>query len=75
MNKRETDVRATCGQWDDKRKDWVGADIVERGIEMQTDHGYEQAVGYLMAHDIPFDVIERVLHNRLERRVQTSGSL
>lgn len=65
----------SCGDWDNKRKDWVSADIVERGIEMQADHGYEQAFGYLMGHDIPYDVIERALLNRLERRSRISGSL
>lgn len=75
MNQQDLSEKISCAEWDNKRKDWVSADIVERGIEMQTDHGYEQAVGYLMAHDIPFDVIERALLNRLERRARTSGAL
>lgn len=75
MNQKMTDKGMACGGWNDKRKDWISSDIVERGIETQTDHGYEQAVGYLLAHEIPFDVIERVLLSRSERRTQISGAL
>lgn len=75
MNQKMTDKGLACGEWNNKRIDWISADIVERGIEMQTDYGYEQAVGYLLSHEIPFDVIERVLLSRSERRTQISGSL
>jgi len=75
MNRREMNKNLSCGDWGSARKDWVSADFVERGIELQTDMGYEEAFNYLQKHNIAPDVIERVLSDRLNRRSQLSGAL
>lgn len=75
MSQRDMNKNPSCGNWGNARQDWVRADIVERGIEMQTDKGYEAAFSYLQGHSIEVSVIERVLVNRLDRRSQLSGSL
>lgn len=75
MSQSDMDKNLSCGNWENLRKDWISADIVERGIEMQTDKGYGEAVKYLQKYNIDRNVIERVLVNRLDRRAQISGSL
>jgi len=75
MNWREADRALSCESWRNARMDWVSADIVERGIEMQTDKGYDAAFHYLEEHDISPDVIRRVLVDRFDRRSQSFGAL
>ena len=56
---------------ENRRHDWDKADIVDRGIEIESDHGYSYAARFLKQHDIRPDVVERVLRRRLERRSRT----
>ena len=74
MKPSEEKERTVLPEEKNRRRDWKKADIVDRGIEMEIDQGYSSAARFLEQHDIPPDMIERVLRHRLDRRSRTDDS-
>lgn len=75
MKQPEEKKRTVLPEENNRRRDWKKADIVDRGIEMETDQGYSSAARFLEQHDIRPDIIERVLRQRLDRRSRTWDAL
>lgn len=75
MKQPEEKNRTVLPEENNRRRDWKKADIVDRGIEMETDQGYSSAARFLEQHDIRPDIIERVLRQRLDRRSRTWDAL
>ena len=58
MKQSEEKKRTVLPEEDNRRSDWKQFDIVERGIEMDIDHGYSSAARF-EKHDIAPEIIER----------------
>ena len=52
MKQSEEKKRTVLPEEDNRRSDWKQFDIVERGIEMDIDHGYSSAASFMEKHDI-----------------------
>lgn len=70
MKQSEEKKRDILPEEDNRRSDWKQADIIERGIEMDIDHGYSSAARFMEKNDISPEIIERVLRRRLNRRAR-----
>ncbi|ARQ78303.1 hypothetical protein BRW84_06555 [Oxalobacter formigenes OXCC13] len=70
MKQSEEKKRTVLPEEDNRRSDWKQFDIVERGIEMDIDHGYSSAARFMEKHDIAPEIIERVLRRRRDRRAR-----
>ena len=75
MKQSEEKNSAVLPEENNRRHDWKRADIVERGIEMETDQGYSSAARFMEQHNIRPDIIERVLRQRLDRRNRNRDAL
>lgn len=70
MKQPEDKKRTVLPEEDNRRNDWKQFDIIERGIEMDIDHGYSSAARFMEKHDIAPEIIERVLRRRRDRRAR-----
>lgn len=70
MKQPEDKKRTVLPEEDNRRSDWKQFDIIERGIEMDIDHGYSSAARFMEKHDIAPEIIERVLRRRRDRRAR-----
>lgn len=75
MKQPEERKTSVLPEKNNRRQDWEKADIVDRGIEMETDQGYSSAARFMEQHNIRPDIIERVLRQRLDRRSRNRDAL
>ena len=66
--KQKKNNKSVLPEEENRRHDWQQADIVDRGIEIESDCGYSYAARFLQEHAIRTDIVERVLRQRLDRR-------
>ena len=68
MKPPENDKRLVWPEEGNRRSDWKQYDIIERGIEMDIDHGYSSAARFMEMNNVSPEIIERVLRRRRVRR-------